>query len=94
MANINNAFEVLLAQQQCIILDGGLATELEAQMAHVVGTYACEWKKTLQDPQKLKRFRQFVNSDETDNGVVFVREREQIRPARPDERLRLVAVTK
>jgi len=31
MSNINNPFEALLSQQQCIILDGGLATELEAQ---------------------------------------------------------------
>jgi len=70
----------------------GLAAELEAQMAHVVQTYACEWKATLEDPEKLKRFRQFVNTDEQDSGVVFVQEREQIRPARPEERLRLVAV--
>ena len=31
MTHINNPFETLLGQQQCIILDGGLATELEAQ---------------------------------------------------------------
>ena len=42
--------------------------------------------------EQLKRFRQFVNSDNADNGVVFMQERGQIRPARPDERLRLVAV--
>jgi hypothetical protein len=38
------------------------------------------------DPEILKRFRHFVNSDEPDAGVVFVAEREQIRPARPQER--------
>ena len=72
----------------------GIAGELEAQMGHLVDTYACEWKATLDDPEKLKRFRQFVNSDEPDSGVVFVEEREQIRPARPEERLHLVAVAK
>ena len=71
----------------------GIAAELEKQMSHIVQTYACEWKATLADPLKLKRFRQFVNSGEADSGVVFVKEREQIRPVRPEERLRLVAVT-
>ena len=68
----------------------GLAAELEKQMAHIVSTYACEWQATLADPEKLKRFRQFVNSDKPDSDVVFIKEREQIRPARPEERLRLV----
>jgi nitrite reductase (NADH) large subunit len=68
----------------------GLAAELEQQMAHIVSTYACEWQATLADPEKLKRFRQFVNSDKSDSDVVFIKEREQIRPARPEERLRLV----
>lgn len=68
-----------------------IGAELEAQMANVIGTYQCEWKTTLGDPQKLQRFRAFVNSDETDNGVVFVKERQQKRPARAEERLRLVA---
>jgi len=59
----------------------GLAAELEADMQHVVDTYQCEWKTTIEDPEKLKRFRHFVNSDETDKNVVFVEERGQIRPA-------------
>jgi nitrite reductase (NADH) large subunit len=81
--------------RQVVIEDSlGIAAELEAQMAHIVQTYACEWKETLADPAKLKRFRQFVNSDAADEGVVFVQEREQVRPARPEERLRLVAVAK
>nr|MBP6682488.1 nitrite reductase (NAD(P)H) [Halioglobus sp.] len=71
-----------------------IAGELEAQMALIVGTYECEWRATLADPEKLKRFRQFVNSDEPDSGVVFVRERQQIRPARAEERLRLVVAVK
>ena len=33
----------------------------------------------------MKRFRHFVNSSEPDRNVVFVAERGQIRPARPDE---------
>ena len=59
----------------------GLVAELEADMQHVVDTYQCEWKSTLADPVKLKRFRAFVNSDEPDPSIVFVRERAQHRPA-------------
>lgn len=72
-----------LAYLQNVVIDDdlGIAAELEAQMANVVGTYQCEWKTTIEDPQKLKRFRQFVNSDEHDSQVVFVRERQQKRPA-------------
>ncbi|MFA0810959.1 nitrite reductase large subunit NirB [Microbulbifer epialgicus] len=70
-----------------VIIDDklGVCTELEAQMAHVVGTYQCEWKSAINDPEKLKRFRQFVNSDETDDKIVFVKERGQPRPATVEE---------
>jgi nitrite reductase (NADH) large subunit len=64
----------------------GLAAELEAEMQHVVDTYACEWKSAITDPETRKRFRQFVNSDQPDANVVFVEERGQIRPASREER--------
>jgi len=64
----------------------GIGAELEADMQKFVDTYACEWKKAIETPEVLKRFRQFVNSDAPDSNVVFVAEREQIRPARPEER--------
>ena len=90
MDNLEGGIDYL---REVVIEDSlGIAAELEAQMAHIVQTYACEWKATLDDPAKLKRFRQFVNSDATDDGVVFVKERNQVRPARVEERLRLVAV--
>ena len=77
-----------------VIIDDklGICAELEAQMDAVVGTYQCEWKTTIEDPQKLRRFRQFVNAPGArDDNVVFVQERGQIRPARDEERARLVA---
>jgi len=90
MDNLDGGIDYL---REVVIEDKlGLAAELEAQMARIVQTYVCEWKATLEDPKKLQRFRQFVNSDEPDSGVVFVQERQQIRPARPEERLHLVAV--
>jgi nitrite reductase (NADH) large subunit len=64
----------------------GICAELEAQMDAVVGTYQCEWKTTIDDPERLKRFRQFVNAPADDAQVVFVRERGQRRPARTEER--------
>ncbi|MCC6301221.1 MAG: nitrite reductase large subunit [Gammaproteobacteria bacterium] len=73
--------------KQVVIEDRlGIAAELEAQMSGIVDSYRCEWKATLEDPEKLKRFRQFVNSGEPDAGVVFVRERGQPRPATRAER--------
>ncbi len=68
-----------------------LCDEFEAEMQLVIDTYQCEWKTTIESPEKLKRFRTFVNSDETDNNVVFVEEREQIRPATEDEKQHLKA---
>jgi nitrite reductase (NADH) large subunit len=67
----------------------GIGAELEADMQKLVATYECEWKKAINDPETLKRFRHFVNSDAPDSNVVFVEERGQIRPARPEERTSL-----
>jgi nitrite reductase (NADH) large subunit len=64
----------------------GLGAELEAQMGHVIDTYQCEWKTTLDDPERLRRFRPFVNDDAPDETIHFVRERGQVRPARAEER--------
>ena len=64
----------------------GIGAELEADMQKFADSYECEWKKAINDPETLKRFRHFVNSGEPDRDVVFVAERGQIRPARPEER--------
>ncbi len=64
----------------------GIGEQLDADMARLVGTYECEWKKTIKDPEQLKRFRHFINSDATDDNVVFVSERQQIRPALESEK--------
>lgn len=76
--------------KQVIIEDKlGICDELEKEMAGVINTYECEWKKTVEDPERLKRFRTFVNSDRIDNNVMFVQERNQIRPATPEEKQQL-----
>ncbi len=77
-----------------VILDDSLnlAAELEAQMQHVVDRYECEWANALKDPEKLKRFRTFVNDRRGDPDIHFVKERGQRRPARASE-LHLIPVT-
>jgi len=64
----------------------GTAAELEADMAHIVRSYECEWKKAITEPATLRRFRHFVNSDRADDNVLFIEERGQIRPANETER--------
>jgi len=67
-----------------------ICEQLEQQMDYVIETYQCEWKTTLESPEHLKRFRHFVNSDQSDERVVFVEERGQVRPANEQEREQLV----
>ncbi len=84
--NLEGGLEYL---QQVVCADKlGIAAELEADMARIVATYECEWKRAIEDPGTLRRFRHFVNSDAVDNDVVFVEERAQIRPATRSERRR------
>ena len=73
---------------QAVIIDDslGIASELEAQMQLLVDNYVCEWAATITNTEKLKRFRHFVNSEQGDDNVVFVQEREQIRPATDAEK--------
>jgi nitrite reductase (NADH) large subunit len=59
----------------------GIATELEAMTQQLVDTYECEWAAVVRDPEKRRRFRQFVGSDESEPCIEFVSERGQSRPA-------------
>lgn len=65
----------------------GICAELEAEAERHVESYEDEWVATLKDPERLKRFRAFVNEpDAQDEGSrMYVLEREQIRPATPEE---------
>ena len=73
--------------KQVVIQDSlGICDQLEAEMTHQVATYACEWKATLEDSEKLKRFSHFVNSDLPDPHILNVEERGQNRPAFAHER--------
>ncbi len=74
--------------KQVIIEDSlGIADELEAQMQHHVDTYQCEWKTTIENPEKVQRFSHFVNTDAADPSLAYVQERGQKRPATDAERV-------
>ncbi|MDQ0101946.1 nitrite reductase (NADH) large subunit [Paenarthrobacter nicotinovorans] len=65
----------------------GIAAELEAAMAKHIDTYEDEWAETLKDPERLRRFRSFVNApNQKDESISFVPERGQIRPATNEEK--------
>tara|TARA_R110000764_G_scaffold209983_2_gene295755 strand:+ start:41383 stop:43941 length:2559 start_codon:yes stop_codon:yes gene_type:complete len=78
---------------KAVIIDDSLAlgAELESQMQLVVDRYECEWANALKDPEKLKRFRTFVNDERGDPDIQFVKEREQRRPMQAHE-LNLIPV--
>jgi nitrite reductase (NADH) large subunit len=70
----------------------GLGAELESQMQLVIDRYECEWANAINDPEKLKRFRTFVNDERGDPDIHFVKERGQRRPVHANE-LHLIPVT-
>lgn len=67
--------------KQVIIEDSlGIAKELELEMQGLVNKYECEWKQAIEDPNMVKRFKHFVNSDDTDDNLIFVPMRDQKMP--------------
>ena len=73
--------------RQVVVEDSlGIAAELEEAMETHVASYRCEWRETVEDPERLARFRTFINADGTDPNVVMVPERDQHRPAFPHEK--------
>jgi len=84
MENLEGGLDYL---KQVVIEDSlGIAEELEAEMQANIDNYQCEWKTTLETPERLARFRHFINSPEPDPALVYVRERGQRRPATAAEK--------
>jgi nitrite reductase (NADH) large subunit len=88
-----NKLEGGLDYLKSVIIDDqlGICAELESEMQHVVNTYQDEWKTAVNDPQKRKQFRAFINSDDADPSVVKTNERGQPRPATWDEKAELMS---
>ncbi|KAJ9214322.1 hypothetical protein DTO166G4_4167 [Paecilomyces variotii] len=65
-----------------VIIDDklGICADLERQMQELVGSYYCEWKETINNPERRKFFQQFDNTSETVETVEIIKERDQQRP--------------
>lgn len=73
-----------LGYLKSVIIDDvlGICQELEAEMESLVGTYKCEWKEAVTNPDIRKRFSHFVNApEEKDPTVELVPMREQVKAA-------------
>jgi nitrite reductase (NADH) large subunit len=71
---------------RAVIVDDslGICAELDAAMARHVDGYLDEWKATIDDPDRLRRFVSFVNAPDTpDPTIAFETERGQPIPAGP-----------
>jgi len=69
-----------------VIIEDSLAIceELDRRMDHLVESYHDEWAEVVNDPEKRKKFKQFVNTDEIqerDEMIEFIDMRGQLRPA-------------
>ncbi|KAE8227120.1 hypothetical protein CF319_g378 [Tilletia indica] len=66
-----------------VIIDDklGICADLEKEMEELIGTHQCEWTKVVQDKERQKLFRQFVNTDETQEHAEQIEQRGQRRPA-------------
>ena len=58
----------------------GIAEDLEKEMQTLVNKFECEWTQAINDPEMMKRFSHFVNSEDDDDNLVFVPMREQKMP--------------
>ncbi|RED44923.1 nitrite reductase large subunit NirB [Seonamhaeicola aphaedonensis] len=65
-----------------VIIDDklGIAEDLEKEMQTLVNKFECEWTQAVNNPEMMKRFSHFVNSEEEDDNLVFVPMREQKMP--------------
>ncbi len=67
--------------KQVILEDSlGIAEELEQDMQALVNSFSCEWTEVVNDPKLQSKFRHFVNTEDTDDNMVFVPMREQKMP--------------
>lgn len=81
LENLEGGLEYL---KEVVIEDKlNLNAELESEMQRNIDNYQCEWKTTISNPEKLKRFKHFINSDQIDNHLAFKRDRQQRIPAEP-----------
>lgn len=62
----------------------GICAELDTRMQHLIESYHDEWAEVYNNPERRKKFKQFVNTDDTierDEMIEFIDMRGQLRPA-------------
>ncbi|WP_310560005.1 nitrite reductase large subunit NirB [Flavobacterium sp.] len=59
----------------------GINGTLEAEMQKLVDTFECEWKQAIEDPEMMKRFSHFTNSEERDDTLEYIPLRGQKMPS-------------
>ena len=59
----------------------GICDELDADLARHVERYECEWTATLDDPDRMQHFVEFVNAPEVQSTPVWIETRGQRMPA-------------
>lgn len=59
----------------------GIAAELEADMARHIDSYQCEWEATLNKPDRLAHFVEFVNAPDDHSTPVWITQRDQRVPS-------------
>lgn len=64
----------------------GINAELESEVDRIRKLVICEWKETVNHPENQRRFSHFINSNQRDENVKNVPERDQHRPATLAER--------
>ena len=76
-----------IEQLKKIVVDDKLniAIELESEMQGLVDAYQCEWKQAIENDDMVSRFQHFVNSESTDDNILFVPMREQLQPSAWDK---------
>ncbi len=70
----------------------GINSKLEAELSVLRARVHCEWKATVDDPAQHARFAHFINAPQRDPNVQTVPERQQNRPARPEERIAVTLI--
>ncbi len=72
-----------LDQLRAVVFDDslGLCADMDADVERHVGGYECEWKATLDDPDRLAHFVEFVNVPDVHTTPVWMTERGQRVPA-------------
>jgi len=60
----------------------GIVEKLEKEMDLMVETFKCEWREVVESPELRKRFRHFVNVEDADENIEFIKMRDQKMPSK------------